>query len=107
MKTYTQRNEEGKLVGIEIANSFISSHGMSRFIQRIKGSEMLQIRSLFSADEIHVRFKFAGVKFIVWEPYGDNSRLWVGPDDDESVSEKELAELRNCFEHTKRWSFLG
>jgi hypothetical protein len=107
MKTSPQSNEEGMLIGFEIANSFISSRGISRFVQRIKGCEILGIRSLFSADEVHVQFGFANLKFIVWEPYGDNSRLWVEPEDDESVSERKLAELRDLFEQTKRWRFLG
>jgi hypothetical protein len=30
--------------------------------------------------EIHVRFKYQGYDYVAWEPYGDNSRYWIGPD---------------------------
>jgi hypothetical protein len=31
--------------------------------------------------DIHVEFKYMGQAYIVWEPFGDNSRYWIGPAD--------------------------
>lgn len=63
-------------------------------------------RRWFSADEIHVRFSFAGELFVVWEPYGDNSRLWVGPDDGAIAPPEIINDLRAKFECTSRLRFL-
>lgn len=38
-------------------------------------------RRLFSRDsEAHVKFTYQGQPCIVWEPYGDSSRYWIGPE---------------------------
>lgn len=28
-----------------------------------------------------MRFKYLNQEFVVWEPYGDSSRYWIGPDE--------------------------
>jgi hypothetical protein len=33
-----------------------------------------------------IEFQYSGVDFVVWEPYGDSSRYWVGPKDDANRS---------------------
>jgi hypothetical protein len=84
MKTYPLQNERGELYAFEIPNSsFLSSHGVSRYFSRCPGVSISRVRRLFARnDEIHVEFEFSGEAFQVWEPYGDNSRYWVGPTTD-------------------------
>jgi hypothetical protein len=31
--------------------------------------------------DVRVRFDYLGQPFIVWEPFADNSRYWIGPAD--------------------------
>jgi hypothetical protein len=31
------------------------------------------------AGDIRMEFDYSGTEFIVWEPYGDSSRYWIGP----------------------------
>jgi hypothetical protein len=33
--------------------------------------------------DVHVRFRYRGATFVVWEPHGDSSRYWIGPEDPE------------------------
>ena len=102
MKTFLLNSDEGQLVGFEISNSFLSSGGIAKYVRRIKGCDVIGTRRLLSADEVHVRFSFSGNRFIVWEPFGDNSRLWVGPEDGEVVPPDTIEALREKFEDTSR-----
>jgi hypothetical protein len=36
-------------------------------------------RRLVFWDENRAYLVFHGVPFVVWEPWGDNSRYWIGP----------------------------
>ena len=106
MRTFQLHNDDGISIGFEISNSFFSSVGIARCIRRIKGCEIVSRRRWFSADEIHVRFSFSGKRFVVWEPFGDNSRLWVGPEDGEIISPEVIDELKSKFEATSRLGIL-
>lgn len=100
MKTFLLNSDEGQLTGFEVSNSFLSSIGIAKYVRRINGCEVIGTRRLFSADEVHVRFLFAGKRFIVWEPFGDSSRLWVGPEDGEMVPPETIDALVEKFEST-------
>jgi hypothetical protein len=45
-----------------------------------------------------MRFRYYDREFIVLEPYGDNSRYWIGPDGDANTS-VDVTELRLVFDH--------
>ena len=107
MKSYALHSESGGLVGFEVSHSFLSSGGIARFVAKVPGTEVTQKRRWFSAEEIHVRFTFSGLRFIVWEPFGDNSRLRIGPDDEEAADTAVISELRDAFESTNRWGLLA
>lgn len=47
-----------------------------------------------SGNEIHTEFTFDGANFVVWEPFGDNSRFWIGPSDDETGAVTNTLKLR-------------
>lgn len=102
MRTFLLNNDEGELSGFEISNSFLSSGGIAKYVRRIQGCEVVGTRRWFSADEVHVRFSFSGKRFIVWEPFGDNSRLWIGPEDGEIVPPETIDALREKFESASR-----
>jgi hypothetical protein len=37
-----------------------------------------------SNSDIRGTFRFAGADFVIVEPFGDNSRYWIGPADDQT-----------------------
>ena len=84
METFTLRNEGNEVVAFEIPSSyFISSGGVARYVGRCPGVSITKVRRPFTiGDEIHVQFSFKGESFDVWEPFGDNSRYWIGPSSD-------------------------
>ena len=53
-----------------------------QFLESVPGvTEVRRGGNWFSGDENRAYFLFHGVPFVVWEPWGDNSRYWVGPAD--------------------------
>ena len=53
-----------------------------RFLESVPGvTEVRRGGNWFSGDENRAYFLFHGVPFVVWEPWGDNSRYWIGPAD--------------------------
>ena len=101
METYPLRNEDGELTGFEISNwPFLSSRGVARFLSNLPGISVTRVRRLFEANEIHAEFEFRGEAFCVWEPYGDNSRYWVGPSQEAQISQQRIAEVETLFRNS-------
>jgi len=89
VKLYPLRNEQGEMFAFEIDSSWFflsSSKGMARFLRRCSGVEIVSVRRHFHfGNEVHVEFGLHGDQYEVWEPYGDSSRLWIGPKDSPHV----------------------
>jgi len=81
METFPLRNEAGEIFAFEIPSSYFSSSGaVGRFFARCPGVVIERVRRFFEfGNEVHVIFSLDGEKYEVWEPFGDNSRYWVGP----------------------------
>ena len=65
----------------------------------IEGVTDVKVCSLlfFNAPEdVHVKFKYRNKNMIVWEPYGDNSRYWIGTEQENDVID--IARLELAFE---------
>ena len=69
-----------------------------RLVRKAAGVSEVKRRRLFSGDaDVHVRFKYRGQPCIVWEPYGDSSRYWIGPEDPETLIGN-LQEIERVFD---------
>lgn len=55
-------------------------------------------------EEQFCEFEVEGQRFIVWEPFGDNSRYWVGPEP--AVWCKEVDVVRAAFRRARPWKVL-
>ena len=86
METHPIGGENGDhLYAFEIENVYIAPRTIARMLRKVQGVEDVRSRTPFSRfDGVHVRFKYAGQNFIVCEPFGDSSRYWVGPENDEA-----------------------
>ena len=92
MKTYPITNDDGSLRGFEIAVP-LSHRPIYRTLRSVEGVTEIR-RTWFNEDRI--KFKFNGEPFIVWEPYGDNSRYWIGPA--EPPSEQDISPIHEAFQ---------
>lgn len=78
MKTYPIRRPDGSLNGFEIGNTFISMGAITRILHSVDGVSNLD-RQWRSDDRL--TFVLRGAAWVVHEPFGDNSRYWIGPRD--------------------------
>lgn len=98
MKTYPICHDEKSKCpfAFEIDNAYVSVRKIVSILHAQKGvSEIRRRKSFSSPIDIHIRFLFRGNEFVVWEPYGDSSRYWIGPD--ENVDPVDIGELMDAF----------
>ena len=76
MKTYPINRDDGTLHAFEIGNTWISIHAIKKILNSI--AEVKSIKRPFNSD-IRIEFIFNDEPWVVWEPWGDSSRYWIGP----------------------------
>ena len=81
MKTFDLHDKEGRLHAFEISNSGIGRRGVLKVVRAIPGArvtrEPMRFLSWFREDEF-CEFVLNDRTFIAQEPFGDNSRYWIG-----------------------------
>ena len=98
MKIYDLHDKEGNAFAFEVENTLLGRRGACRVVRSIPGAVILKKPRFLSwfREEVFCEFEIGGHKFQIWEPYGDNSRYWVGP---EPVSNTEQIKIvRKAFE---------
>ena len=80
MKTYPLLNEEGKLYAFEVGNLMLSRRRATKIVEEIPGSTVIRRPKWFSFSnqDIFCEFILNKVHFLIEEPYGDNSRYFIG-----------------------------
>ncbi|MCP5005046.1 MAG: hypothetical protein GY941_14095 [Planctomycetes bacterium] len=97
MKTFPIKDETGNQIGFEIENAYIGVNKIVNLLSTITSVSNIKRRKLFDfKDENHIEFKFLGFDCIVWEPYGDNSRYWIGPKE-EKKKKVDILVIENTF----------
>ncbi|WP_338848823.1 hypothetical protein V8J88_07850 [Massilia sp. W12] len=99
MQTWPLNEAEKGLIAFEVSNVLLTPSAVARRLRRIAGVSQVQVRPLFSSQdaEVHVRFQYQGQDCVVWEPYGDSSRYWIGPADAQAQPTASLAALEQAF----------
>ena len=97
MRTYDVPDGEGRVSAFEVGNAFLGRHGALRIVRTIPGAKVTRTprRWAVSAPDDFCEFEVAGVTFVVCEPFGDNSRYWIGPQPLRWVPE--IEEVRGAF----------
>ena len=102
MKIYKTINDDGELLPIlQIDRICISNKELVKVLSKVNGvTEIIRngffVSNLNLHKDIKIKFNYEGVKFIVWEPFGDNSRLWIGPEyilgdtENESIADSDI-----------------
>ena len=78
MKTYPLRRSDGTLLAFEVTSAWISFYYLFKTLRSVDGVSSVK-RQYFNEDR--VSFQYHGVACVVNEPYGDNSRYWIRPQD--------------------------
>lgn len=95
MKTYSVKNQAGMEADFEIENAYISPKSIAALLGKTPQITNIQAKNL-SHPEYRVEFKYCGIDCVVWEPFGDNSRYWIGPKDKDSKID--ISEIREIFD---------
>jgi hypothetical protein len=98
MRTFPLALEaDGRLCAFEIENAYIGPSTVAKVLRKTKDVTDVEQRRLFSSEsEVHIKFTYRGCACIVWEPYGDNSRYWIGPENT-SAFEGNVAQVERAF----------
>jgi len=98
METYPVFTNEGaRSQAFEIENAYIGPAAITRILAGVEGVTEVCPRKMFAkSSDVHVEFKYMGQPYIVWEPFGDNSRYWIGPSD-QAEGETDITGLEEAF----------
>jgi hypothetical protein len=106
MKTYaTFLSNDGTLIAFEIDNVYVSRRGITKLLRSSGQVTDVKLQGHFgSSNDIRVSFTYFGERFIVWEPYGDSSKYWIGPEEPDRLL-ADVTHLKKLFDFY-RPSFL-
>jgi hypothetical protein len=98
LRTYPLTDDSGAIYAFEVGNAFLSPREIARLVKSSLGASITAGPQGFaSADDMRLRFHYAGTEFEVFEPFGDNSRYWVGPAGEKPIRVPEIDKLHNIF----------
>lgn len=104
MKTYPIIQRGSDPFAFEIDHVCLSRRMIARLLEKIEGVTEVHLGGRFgSPDDVRIEFKFQGRDYIVMEPFGDNSRYWIGPkgDQDDTSAAANIGKIRDAFEGYK------
>ena len=94
MKTYPILQPNGTLRGFEITSTWLTFRPLLKILRSVQGVTDVR-RNWFNDDR--VTFKFHGKAAVVNEPWGDNSRYWVGLADPAADLDIDIAPIHEAF----------
>lgn len=99
MQTYPITDDSGTTYALEIENAYIRPRRLAEILRRLDGVSSVCVRRPFTgSDDVRATFQYRGRPFIILEPFGDNSRYWVGPDD--ATAEKlDISAIEEVLRH--------
>src|SRR5712691_7070400 len=101
MKIHDLSSEEGRVFAFEVGNLFLGRRLFCRLVSGIPGARLLRTPRIFTrgGEDEFCEFEIEGVTFVGWEPWGDNSRYWVGPKPPRWVPQ--LTTVREAFSRAR------
>lgn len=79
-------NVHGHMYAFEIENVYIGIDIVVRLLNQVDGVSDARAHKMFSKSyDIRVEFKYQNSACVVTEPFGDNSRYWIGPRNSEET----------------------
>ena len=100
MRTFEiHSDDEGYFVAFEIENAYVRPSKVREILSTVDGVQSVAVGNPSGESrDIRVTFDYEGIEFIVWEPYGDNSRYWIGPKQTEGqLSDIDITPLAEAF----------
>lgn len=105
MKVHDLEDSEGRVDAFEVGNGLLTRNKAVKVVSAIPGVRVLRTPKIFESNEEFAEFELDGVLFKIWEPFGDNSRYWVGPEPAEWC--EQIAIVREAFVQHKVLGMFG
>jgi hypothetical protein len=81
----------------EIENAYVSRRTVARLLGELDGVTEVGLGGRFgSSNDVRVEFKYGNRDYVVLEPFGDNSRYWIGPKNS-AENTGDISEVENVF----------
>lgn len=101
MRIYPLSSAEGVPHAFEVDNLLLTRGQACKIAESIPGAVIIKRSRLFRDTDDFCEFKIGDDVFVIEEPFGDNSRYWVGPKDAKPSPSLEV--VRNAFEAHESW----
>jgi hypothetical protein len=83
VKAFEIRDDSGQVYAFEVRQLFISVGSFSQVLSQVASVSGVCRPSRASRKEgARIEFQCGGKQYVVWEPFGDSSRYWIGPLDE-------------------------
>lgn len=105
MKIYDLRDDDDRIFAFEVPNTFLGRRGARRIVGAIPGARVLPAThhpDIGNSDQF-CAFELGSNTFVVDEPFGDNSRYWIGANPPRWVPE--LSIVRDAFARAGLWGW--
>lgn len=99
MKTFATHDETGLMHAFEVKCLYISLAALAKVLSTVESVGNVQRAAGESRGEgARITFECGGKSYVVWEPYGDSSRYWIGPmDESEECSDAQFSAVENAL----------
>jgi len=108
MKVYDLEDKEGRVFAFQIKNTFFGRMRLCKLVRSIPETQILKAQSHRSfrsnGEDEFCEFEIRGQKFVASEPFGDNSRYWIGPKP--PLWCEQVAIVRSAFVNHKLFRFF-
>lgn len=82
MRTFPIKDAEGSVFAFEIDAPLLGWR-LARRLRAVPGvTDVRPRRWWVGSPDVHIRFRYRDCEYVVWEAYGDSTRWWVGPQDE-------------------------
>jgi len=106
MKTYRLLDNENNMFAFEIENTFISKRRIVKLLRANPNVSEVHSQSSFfgffarplspeTDPDVRIKFTYKDNKYIVWEPFGDNSGYWIGSEGEDLYDD--ISEIEEIF----------
>ena len=97
MDTYPIAHKNGLPFAFEVENAYALPRRIARILSHVDGvSDVRLTRWSGRATDTRVEFKYLDRDYVVWEPYGDSSRYWIGPKNTDEPA-PDITPVENAF----------
>ena len=109
MKTYPLLSDTEEFIGFEISNTWIHPKRIVKLLRNNLKLESVENQKFFSSSDIRIEFRYKNQNYIIFEPFGDSSRYWVGLlalDKKKVYDYSDMKDIENVFINHRLFSFF-